>query len=271
MPAGSGLGNLSHTSRDVLSTTQRSLTLNLLFPPTTFPYRTPCVTLKETIDGRPPKFDLDSPVDGSCQDALQELTVAYVSAQTNHADFTYEGNEHGCNEFCRSLSGYSDQVAMMTEEPLSSPTSVDKCVCIYQDGMVPSADTLPEYATGSPPKFYLTNPTDRSTLGLSTGYDCAEDEISIETQDRVNSVRQQFQLSYDQQIVSVACPNKVIEANCASDGKIVLGNLHQEVSQLLLIRSSVVSQFPSISHYSLTYLALNFLSHTLQHNSSTAV
>ncbi len=83
-------------------------------------FRTPCVTLKETIDNRPPKFNLDSPVDGDCQDSLQQLNVAYVSAQTGHANFPFESNKIGCNDFCRSLPGYTDQVAMMAESDPSS-------------------------------------------------------------------------------------------------------------------------------------------------------
>ena len=51
---------------------------------------------------------------------MQELTVAYVSARTDHANFTFDNDEHGCNEFCRGLPGYSDQVAMMTSEIQSS-------------------------------------------------------------------------------------------------------------------------------------------------------
>ena len=77
------------------------------------------MTLKEAIDGRPSKFDLDNPVAGTCQDALGELNVAYVKASTSHADFPFASDEIGCNEFCRSLPNYADQVAMMVTEAVS--------------------------------------------------------------------------------------------------------------------------------------------------------
>ena len=113
-------------------------------------FRTPCVTLKETIDDRPARFDLDNGVLGSCQTTIQQLTTAYVSASVSHANFTFANNELGCNEFCRGLPGYANQLAMMRYD---STSFVDtSCFCIYQNGAVPSVDALPEYATRSPPK-----------------------------------------------------------------------------------------------------------------------
>ncbi len=82
-------------------------------------FRAPCDTLKEAIDGRPSKFDLDNPVAGTCQDVLGELNVAYVKASTNPADYPFTNDEIGCNEFCRSLPNYDNQVAMMAPETVS--------------------------------------------------------------------------------------------------------------------------------------------------------
>ena len=75
-------------------------------------FRTPCITLKEAIDGRVPKFDLDAPVDSTCQDALQRSNIAYVSSINNHINFTHTNDKHGCNKFCGSLPDYSNQLAM---------------------------------------------------------------------------------------------------------------------------------------------------------------
>ena len=51
--------------------------------------RTPCITLKETIDERPSRFNLNNPVEGNCQTALRRLDTAFVSASTSHKDFKY--------------------------------------------------------------------------------------------------------------------------------------------------------------------------------------
>jgi hypothetical protein len=82
--------------------------------------------------------------------------------------------------------------------------------------MLPKAAELPDYVTRSPPAFYLTNSdTGSSTLGIPMGYDCAANEIPIEYQSSTNSTRQQFQLSYNHQLVSAACPSKTLVADCA--------------------------------------------------------
>jgi hypothetical protein len=47
------------------------------------------------------------------------------------------------------------------------------------------------------------------------GYDCNANEIPIEYQRNGNSTRSQFRLSYDKQLVSAACPNKALVADCA--------------------------------------------------------
>ena len=77
-------------------------------------FRTPCITLKEAIDVRPFKFDMDNPVSGNCQDSLLQVNTAYVEASTDHMNFTFTSDEQGCNEFCRSLPDYTNQIAMMT-------------------------------------------------------------------------------------------------------------------------------------------------------------
>jgi hypothetical protein len=82
--------------------------------------------------------------------------------------------------------------------------------------MLPKAAELPEYATRSPPPFYLTNAEAGSgALGIPMGYDCAANEIPIEYQSSANSTRQQFKLTYDHQLVNSACPNKALVADCA--------------------------------------------------------
>jgi hypothetical protein len=42
--------------------------------------RSPCVTLKQCIDDRPPRFKLDAPQVGSCQTTPEQLNTAYVSS-----------------------------------------------------------------------------------------------------------------------------------------------------------------------------------------------
>ena len=144
---------------------------------------------------------------------MDQLNVAYVTASRNHIDFNYESNKLGCLEFCCGLPGYNaNQIAMMTGQ--SSSADDDRCICLYQNGMVPSSDSLLEYATSSPPSFYLVHPTTGATLGLSGDSNCTANDTSIELKDHVSTIRQQFQLTYDQRIVSAACPGKVLTANC---------------------------------------------------------
>ena len=56
-------------------------------------FRTPCVTLKETIDNRPSRFDLDAPMDGDCQYNLDCLETVYVSVSTFHDNFTFTSDK----------------------------------------------------------------------------------------------------------------------------------------------------------------------------------
>ena len=79
-------------------------------------YRTPCVTLQECIDDRPPRFELDAPQADSCQDNLKQLNVAYVSAPMSHDEFTYDSDENGSFKFCQSLPDYPLQIGMEVEE-----------------------------------------------------------------------------------------------------------------------------------------------------------
>jgi hypothetical protein len=91
---------------------------------------------------------------------------------------------------------------------------VGTCVCLYEDGLLPKPAELPEFATRSPPAFYLTD-SDGGSLGIPMGYDCTANEIPIEYQSSANSTRQQIRLSYDKQLVSAACPNKALVSDCA--------------------------------------------------------
>lgn len=179
-------------------------------------FRTPCITLQETIDNRPARFNLTAPVATSCQDALVQMNLAYVATSTDHVNYTFTKDGTGCNEFCRMLPDYSNQLAIMTELSSSSSSEITQCVCLYQDGLAPSIVKVPEYATRSPTRFYLTKPSDGTTLGIPGGYDCTASEINIEAQVNANSTRQQFQITYDHQLVSVACPSKALTADCAA-------------------------------------------------------
>ena len=175
-------------------------------------YRTPCVTLKKTIDERPSRFDLENPLEGTCQDNLGRLNTAFVVASTSHGNFPFETNLHGCHEFCRSLPDYSTQIGMMTTS--------NGCTCLYQNGKLPSTDLMPSYAKPSPPKFTLTN-SDGMALGLRPNIDCdaAAEDLTVETQiSDPNNPRQQFEITQDGRIVSVRCPEKVLTTVLGSDG-----------------------------------------------------
>ena len=91
---------------------------------------TPCLTLKETIDSHPARFNLDTPIDGSCKDEMDRLETAYVSASMHHQLFIYESTTTGCTQFCQSLPNYPSQTGMMV-------THQETCTCIYPNGKVP--------------------------------------------------------------------------------------------------------------------------------------
>jgi hypothetical protein len=169
-------------------------------------YRTPCVTLKETVDNRPLRFDLESPFGGLCDDAMQRLFTSFVSASTNHNDFPFESTRNGCAKFCQSLPDYSSLVGLQIDH-------IDQlCTCIYPNNKLPSRDLLPEYAKASLPPFILTNQNGMS-LGIRPNIECdASDDLIIESQvSDPNNPRQQFQFTYDGRMVNVRCPEKVLE------------------------------------------------------------
>lgn len=66
-------------------------------------YRTPCITLKETVDQRPSRFDMKNPIGGTCQDNSKRLDTAFVSALIDHEEFPFEGTLDGCVKFCQSM------------------------------------------------------------------------------------------------------------------------------------------------------------------------
>jgi len=173
-------------------------------------YRTPCVTLQECIDDRPNRFELGAPQTGTCQDNMEKLNVAYVSASTSHANFTYDLDKNGCFKFCQNLADYPYQIGMEVEE---LGGIAETCTCLYNNGQVPSKELLPTYATRSLPKFSLKDSAGKYALGLSPKSKCTADEINVEVQ-RFNAgnPRQQFQLTNDGRIVTVACPGKVLSA-----------------------------------------------------------
>ena len=169
-------------------------------------YRTPCVTLQKMISERPSRFDLENPLEGTCQHNLGRLETAYVSASTSHRDFPFEATRDGCHDFCRSLPGYSTQIGMMT--------TPNGCTCVYRNDKLPSRELMPSYAKPSPSKFTLTN-SDGMALGLRPNIDCnaTAEDLTIETQiSDPNNPRQQFEITHDGQVVSVRCPKKVLTA-----------------------------------------------------------
>ena len=181
-------------------------------------FRTPCHTLKEAIDNRPSRFDLTNPVNGSCQDAEQQLVTAFVSANMSHANFTFDHNNPGCLKFCQSLPNHPLQTGMMIKHQGQSAkfdeeATVESCTCVYPNGNLPSNEILPSYATPSPPAFTITN-SNGMALGLRPKIDCdSDDDLDIESQlSDPNNPRQQFQSTLDGQIVSVRCPKKVLTA-----------------------------------------------------------
>ena len=183
-------------------------------------YRTPCRTLHDCIDDRPPRFDLEAPpLDGSCQNTMGKLNTAFVSSSTAHANFTFAKTMDGCFHFCRNLTDYPLQIGMEVEGLESGNDIADKCVCLYNNGQVPSKEILPEYATRSLPKFSLKDAaTGKLALGLRHKSDCTAEEISVGFQTYNGRPRQEFQLTYDGRIVSVMCPEQVLTAAGAGDG-----------------------------------------------------
>eukprot|EP00956_Cyclotella_meneghiniana_P027995 scaffold64239_cov84-Cyclotella_meneghiniana.AAC.3 len=171
-------------------------------------FRTPCLTLKNTIDSRPSRFDLENPIDGTCQGSVNRLETAVVAASASDADFPFAATLNGCHEFCRSLPDYSQQIGMMTQG-IESEDEQSDCTCIYQNDKLPSRESMPSYSKPSPPKFTLTN-SDGMALGLRPNIACdADEDLTIETQIAdANNPRQQFQVTLDGQVVSVRCPEK---------------------------------------------------------------
>ena len=183
--------------------------------------RTPCVTLKETIDQRPARFALDNPIVGNCQDNFQgdliRLDTAFVSADMNKLS---KATRDGCHEFCKSLPQYSIQTGMMTQTGAAGAADeITDCQCIYPSGKLPSRESMPLHSKPSPPKFALTN-SDGMALGLRPKIACdAAADLMIETQVAdLNNPRQQFQITPDGQIVSVPCPEKVLTAVLGGNG-----------------------------------------------------
>jgi hypothetical protein len=101
--------------------------------------------------------------------------------------------------------------------------SVSYCVCIYEPDKLPPSSSIPEYVTRSPPKFTIIDASNKMALGVDTGYDCTVDAIDVATQNPTNSTRLEFRLSHDSKLVSVACPQKILTADC-SKGSMKLVN-----------------------------------------------
>ena len=85
-----------------------------------------------------------------------------------------------------------------------------QCVCVYQNDKTPMKELLPDGAVLSLPSFTLS--TDGIALGLRPNVACnATDDLVIESQilDTENP-RQRFHITESGQVVSVACPTKVL-------------------------------------------------------------
>jgi hypothetical protein len=98
-------------------------------------------------------------------------------------------------------------------------TSADICTCVYKNGKLPSTELMPAYATPSLPIFTLTSSIGM-VLGLRPNIECdSATELTIETQlSDPSNPRQQFEVTRDGRIVSVACPAKVMTTVLALDG-----------------------------------------------------
>lgn len=171
--------------------------------------RTPCMTLKETIDDRPHRFDLETEIVGGCREVQNRLVTTFVSASSDQVEFPFEITGDGCVKFCESLPDYSSQIGMIKHRDASG----GKCTCLYPNGKLPSRELLPPYATLSPPKFTLTR-SDGLALGVRPLVSCnATDDLTIETQvSNPSDPRQQFEITQDGRIVSSFCPEKVLTA-----------------------------------------------------------
>ena len=98
-----------------------------------------------------------------------------------------------------------------------SVNDANACVCLYNNGMLPSRELLPDYSKPSPPIFSLISPNNGTALGLSPNSNCDAEELSVELQKPNSSPRQQFQLTYDGRIVSVFCPERVLSVKPEND------------------------------------------------------
>jgi hypothetical protein len=184
-------------------------------------------------------------VNGSCQESIDRLETAFVVASTAYEDFPFEATHHGCLKFCQGLPSYPEQISMAvlarpnltfspTHHPSFSPTNqatdhqdstsnllqgADICTCVYENGKLPSRELMPAYAIPSLPMFTLTSSTGMA-LGLRPNINCdSATELTIETQlSDPSNPRQQFEMTYDGRIVSVACPTKVLTTVLALDG-----------------------------------------------------
>jgi hypothetical protein len=57
-------------------------------------YRSPCITLKQCIDDRPPRFQLEAPQAGSCQGLGQSDTVYVSSTSFRKVKIQLEGTNY---------------------------------------------------------------------------------------------------------------------------------------------------------------------------------
>ena len=201
-------------------------------------YRNPCIALKGAIDNSPSRFDLQNPVNSTCQDVSGQLETAFaLSLPTDHVDFPFKSSTvlvDLCSSFCKSLPGYSSQLNMevITGECIcesstcwfllasshveicnyaGNRTGTGICACTYQNDMMPSSSLMPKYAIVSPPPFTITNSLGMA-LGIRPGIWCNSTvDLDLETQvSNPNDPRQQFQVTKDGRIVSVRCPTKVL-------------------------------------------------------------
>ena len=111
------------------------------------------------------------------------------------------------------LTGGASSPLTTTTTTVDNAVPISECSCQYKVGAVPAVTELSNYARRSPPKFYLTNMAKSIALGLIST-DCDERWIGLEAQHKEQSLRQQFYYADNRQIVSAACPNKVLVLSC---------------------------------------------------------
>ena len=78
-------------------------------------HRSPCVLLKQCIDDRPSRFQLDAPNTSDCQDTSTQLSTNYVSGSMLVTNFPFHNilpKGQAYLKFCQRLPEYPLQTSM---------------------------------------------------------------------------------------------------------------------------------------------------------------